>query len=76
MRNRFESRKTLNLPIGGGGFDPNIRSAGDVNQLTSINSVRPAEVSALDAIRGITDEAGDRGNLSGSGKICSACHLK
>jgi hypothetical protein len=53
MRNRFSNRETLNLQIGGGGFDP-VGGAGSVNQSTSINSTKAADVpsiSALDAIK-------------------------
>jgi hypothetical protein len=70
MRNRFENRQVLCEGIGG--FNP-VGGAGSVNQSTSINSVRPTEVSALNAIRGITGEATNINNLSISGKVCTAC---
>lgn len=75
MKNRFGNRETLNLQICGGGFDP-IGGSGGINPSNNVNSARPAEVSALDAIRGIRGEATDRNNLSISGKLCTACHLK
>jgi len=49
MKNRFESRKTLNLQVGGG-FDPSIGGAGGINP-SNVNSVRVTGDAALDAIR-------------------------
>jgi hypothetical protein len=72
MRNRFDNREVLCDGIGG--FNPVGGSSG-INPSNNVNSARPAEVSALDAIRGITGEATDRNNLSISGKLCTACHM-
>ena len=71
MRNRFDNRQVLCDGIGG--FNPVGGSSG-INPSNNVNSARPAEVSALDAIRGITGEATGQKNLSISGKLCTACH--
>ena len=54
MRNRFDNRQVLCDGIGG--FNPVGGSSG-INPSNNVNSARSAEVSALDAIRGITGEA-------------------
>jgi hypothetical protein len=72
MRNGFDNRQVLCDGIGG--FNPVGGSSG-INPSNNVNSARPAEVSALDAIRGITSEATDRNKLSISSKLCTACHM-
>jgi hypothetical protein len=71
MKNRFGNREVL---CDGISFNPNVGGAGGVNPSNNVNSAR-VDMSALEAIGRITGEAGDRNNLSASGKICTACHM-
>ncbi len=48
MKNRFESRKTLNFQVGGG-FDPSIGGAGGVKP-SNVNLAKGAQVSGTEAI--------------------------
>jgi hypothetical protein len=72
MKNRFGNREIL---CDGVGFNPNVGGAGGVKPSTGVNTAKPLELSALEAIGRITGEATDRNNLSVSGKLCTACHM-
>jgi len=73
MKNRFESRKTLNSQIGpGGGFNLNI---GGVKQPVNVSSTGPTGSGAVSSISAIEGGFTNGANLSTSGRILGALDL-
>jgi hypothetical protein len=69
MKNRFGNRETLNLQIGGGGFDPNVGATGGIKPSANVSSAGPAGSEAASRISAIMGEFSTGEAFSKSGNI-------